>query len=256
MTLLRGQSDVSGIVPMPTDRVDDASTVTDVPVETITWLYLNSGAWASATGQPAGTIVFAKLDFDGVLNSNKATTGSYNNTSLSFGASTRFDTKVSIPDEVFARLQFMNPTDQKAEVAKYLTTNGYYAIDHRFGEIWGIPKAVVADDTVSYSYKAPVVGASGPSANVLVASPTATPTNTEVAVTNSATAILASTSSSRRGVLIKNGAVAITLGPSGVTSATNTKTLDPGDTVILDNYGGVLYGITASGTSNVQVFTW
>ena len=168
MTLMRGQSDISSQVPMPTDRVDDASTVTAVSGETLTWFYVTSSAWASATGQAAGTLVHGKLAFDGVLNSNKAAVGSFNNTSLSFGAATRFDVKVSIPEDVLSRMQFLSPTDQKAEALKFLTTNGYYAIDHRRGQIWGLAKATVADDSMSYSYRAPVAGSGGPSSNVAV----------------------------------------------------------------------------------------
>jgi hypothetical protein len=170
MGLLRHQADISAQVPMPTDRVDDASTVTNVSAETLTWFYLNAGAWASGTGQAAGTLVWGKLVFDGILNSNKATLGSYNNTSLSFGATTRADALVSVPESVWGELQFLSPTDQAAKMAVYLTTNGQYAIDHRFGQVWCKMKATVADDAVSYSYKAPIAGGGGPSANVAVTS--------------------------------------------------------------------------------------
>lgn len=168
--LLRHQPDLSAPVPMPTDRVDDASTVNVSTAETVTWFYVSSGAWASATGQAAGTLVWGKLTYDGVLNSNRATVGSFNNTSLSLGASTRLDTLISVPEDVFNRIQFMSPTDQKAVMATYLTTNGYYAIDHRRGQIWGLQKATVADDSATYYYKAPIAGGGGPSSNVAVTS--------------------------------------------------------------------------------------
>lgn len=167
--LLRHQADISASVPMPVDRVDDASSVTAVSGETLTWFYLNSTAWASATGQAAGTLVWGKLTFDGILNSNKATVGSYNNTSLSLAAATRFDSLKSVPETVFNNIQFLSPTDQAAEMGKYLTTNGEYAIDHRRGQVWGLALDTVADDSASYSYKAPVAGSSGPSSNVNVA---------------------------------------------------------------------------------------
>lgn len=160
MNLLRGQADVSAIVPMPVDRVDDASTNATSSAETVTWFYVSSGAWTSATGQAAGTLIWGKLTYDGVLNSNKAAVGSYNNTSLSLGGATILDTLVSIPEDVFAALQFMTPTEQKAKVLEYLTTNGYYAIDHRRGQLWGRAKDTVADETATYSYKTPVVSVS------------------------------------------------------------------------------------------------
>lgn len=159
MTLLKGQADVSAPVPMPVDNSDQASTVGTSSSETLTWFYVSTGAWASATTQAAGTLVFGKLTYKGVLNSNNAAVGSYNNTSFSLAASTRLDTLVSIPDEVLSKMQFMSPTDQKATALVYLTTNGYYAIDHRRGQVWGRPKATVADDTVTYTYFSPVGGA-------------------------------------------------------------------------------------------------
>jgi len=60
----------------------------------------------------------------------------------------------------------MSPTDQAATAGDYLTTNGEYYVDHRRGQVWGIAKAIVANDAASYSYGAPVQGASGPTANV------------------------------------------------------------------------------------------
>lgn len=170
MSILRHQADVSGPVPLPTDRVDDASTVTAVSGETLAWYYVNSAAWASATGQAAGTIVTGKLAFSGVLNSMKSAVGTYNDTSLSFAAATRAATKVSIPEDVLSQMVFMTPTEQSATAAKFLTTAGYYAIDHRRGQIWLKSKDTVANDSVSYSYMAPVAGSGGPSTNVAVTS--------------------------------------------------------------------------------------
>jgi hypothetical protein len=171
--LLRSQPDISHVVPMPTDRADDASTITAVSGETLTWLYVSSSAWASATGQAAGTLVQGKLAYTGVLSSSKGALGSFNNTSLSFGASTRFDTLVSVPEQVFDEIQFLSPTDQKAKISQSFYTGGtttlrqgVYAIDHRRGQIWGVPKAITADDSVSYSYMAPIAGSGGPSSNV------------------------------------------------------------------------------------------
>lgn len=166
MSILRHQADVSGPVPLPTDRVDDASTVTAVSGEALTWYYVTSSAWASATGQAAGTIVTGKLAFSGVLNSMKSAVGTYNDTSLSFAAATRAATKVSIPEDVLSQMVFMTPTEQSATAAKFLTTAGYYAIDHRRGQIWLKSKDTVANDSVSYSYMAPVVGSGGPTASV------------------------------------------------------------------------------------------
>lgn len=220
MSILRGQADVSAIVPMPTDRIDDASTVTNVSAETVTWFYVTSSAWASATGQDAGTIVWGKLVFDGILNSNKATVGSFNNTSLSLGATTRLDVRVSIPEEVLSAIQFMSPTDQKAEVAKYLTVYGYYAIDHRRGQLWGRPKATVADDTASYSYKAPIAGGAGPASTVVDQSTGTTASGTTAADTTAGGTTIRAANTKRRFTQCQNnGAADVYFGAGTVTSS-------------------------------------
>ena len=165
-SLLRHQADIGNQNPMPTDRVDDASTVSTATSETVVWSFVSSGAWAAAVGEAAGTICTSKLTYTGVLNSMNSAVGSYNDTSLSLGATTRFDTLVSIPETIFSEIQFMSPTDQKAAVTRYLTTNGYYAIDHRRGQLWGIAKATVANDAATYDYMAPIAGSGGAGGDV------------------------------------------------------------------------------------------
>ena len=166
MSLLRGQGDVSPQVPMPTDRVDDASTISTSSAEVVVWSFLSAGAWAAASGEAAGTICTSKLTFTGVLNSINSAVGSFNDTSLSLGATTRFDALVAVPEAVFSEMAFLSPTDQKARITPFLPTNGNYAIDHRRGQLWGIAKATVADDTATYKYMAPVAGSGGPTSNV------------------------------------------------------------------------------------------
>ena len=156
--LLRGQDDISSQVPMPTDRVDDSSVSNDVAAETLTWLYVTGGAYASATGQAAGTVVTGKLTYSGVLNSMKTTTGSTQDTSFALGAATRFDTLVTIPEEELSRLQFLSPTAQIAAISPFLTTNGHYFVDHRRGQVWGKSLDTVADDAADYSYATPITG--------------------------------------------------------------------------------------------------
>jgi hypothetical protein len=156
--LLRGQDDISAQVPMPIDRTDDSSVSNDVAAEVVTWFYLSSGAWVSATGEAAGTIVQGKVTYSGILNSAKTAIGHTKDTSVVLAAATRFDTRVDVPDDVFARMQFMSPTDQVTAITPYLTTNGHYAIDHRRSQLWGKALAVVADDTMAYSYTTPITG--------------------------------------------------------------------------------------------------
>ena len=146
---------------MPTDRVDDTSTVGTSSAETLAWNHLSSGAWASATGQAAGTIVTGKATYTGITNSLGGSVGSFNDTSLTLAAATRFDTRKSIPEGVLAEMQFISPTDQAAKVALYLLNNGEYAIDHRRGQIWGKSKDTVANDAITYKYQLSIVGSGG-----------------------------------------------------------------------------------------------
>jgi len=164
--LLKDQGDVCGVTPMPTDRVDDTSRVATATSETVTWLYLSSGAYASATAQAAGTIVTGKLDYDGVTNSMGSNLGTHLDTSLSWGAATRLDSLATVPDDVLSKMAFMSPTDQIATITPYLTTNGEYIIDHRRGQIWAMPKATVADDAATYTYKVPLSTGSGSTVDI------------------------------------------------------------------------------------------
>lgn len=86
------------------------------------------------------------------------------------------------------------------------------------------------------------------------ASPISNPTTSEVTVTSTATQLL-SASASRQAVILVNGSIAITLGPSTITAGT-VQTLAANQPLALDNYGGELWAITASGSSTVRVFTY
>ena len=160
MTLLKDQGDISGVVPMPTDRVDDTSVVNPVIAETVAWEFLSTGAFATATGESAGTICTAKLEYDGITNSMGSNVGTLLDTSVSFGATTRVDSIAECPMDILSKMAFMSPTDQIATITPYLTTNGEYIIDHRRGQIWMISKDTVADDSIDYKYKTPVSGGS------------------------------------------------------------------------------------------------
>jgi len=151
--LLSNQTDIDGVTPMPTDRVDDTSVVLPITSETLTWFYLSGTSWASATGQAAGTIVYGKTAYDGILNSSKSALGGNADTSVSFGASTRVSQRINVPSGVLSKIERMTPANQKAAMAAILTTAGDYIVDHRRGRVWANMKATVADDAISYSVK-------------------------------------------------------------------------------------------------------
>lgn len=150
------QADVDGITPMPTDRVDDSSLVKTSSAEAVVWYYSNSGVWATASGQAAGTMCAAKLTYTGVLNGMGSAIGLKNDTSFSFAASTRADTLVEVPEEAFSKMLKMTVAEKVVYIAKWLTTNGYYAIDHRRGEVWLLTKADPTNDAATYKYSSPI----------------------------------------------------------------------------------------------------
>jgi len=156
--LLRGQSDMSPQTPLPVRRMDDASTINTATDETVTWFFVDTGVWASATGEAAGTIITADLLYDAFTNSMGTAGGHSQDTSLSLGAATRLDALIDVPELVFTEMTFMSPADQAVHIAKWLVTNGQYAVDHGRGQIWGMPKDTVADDTATYKYRTPLSG--------------------------------------------------------------------------------------------------
>lgn len=160
MTLLRDQSDVSGVTPMPVETADATSSVIAISAETVVWYYVTGGAFTAAATQAAGTVVTAKLAYTNLLNSLASSQGSFNDTSVVFGAATRAATSVAVPEVVFANMQYLSPTDQITEITKWLGTgsSGNYAIDHRRGQVWLRSKATVANDTVSYSVPTQAAG--------------------------------------------------------------------------------------------------
>jgi hypothetical protein len=159
--ILRHQSDVGNQSPMPTDRVDETSVVNTSPPETVVWLYSNSGVWAAAAGEAAGTIVTYKTTYDGILNSVNAVIGHSQDTSLSFAAATRASQIVNVSEDIFYKIQQLSVADQVTEMTKRLPTAGDYAIDHRRGQIWCNSKATVANDSITYDYKTVISGGSG-----------------------------------------------------------------------------------------------
>jgi len=160
--LLGDQADVTSRSPLKVKRVDDASVVEDVSAETVTFQYDNSGALASATGQAAGTMIYAKLDYDGLLNSFKDKVGDMKDSSFEFVTGTVLTTALALDIEIEVdKWRRMTVTEKFAEMAKWMKTNGQYWVDHADGAVWGLAAANVADDTANYSYKSPISGGSG-----------------------------------------------------------------------------------------------
>lgn len=124
----------------------------DVSGETVVWKFISAGAWAAAAGEAAGTLCTFKLLNRRITNSIKSSLGCAVDTSLAFAAATRAATLVNVSEEDFSKIQFYSPTEQAAAMALLLPTKGDYAIDHTRGQVWMNSKAVVANDSVSYSF--------------------------------------------------------------------------------------------------------
>jgi len=167
MALLGDQADVTSATPLKVKRMDDASSVVDVAGETVTFQYNNSGVLAAASAQPAGTLIYAKLAFDSILDAFKESAGGPSSTSFAFVTGTVLTTEGGGQLQgILHGLKKLTIAQKFTEVAKYLTTNGEFYVDHDEGSIWGLAAATAANDTANYSYKAPVTSSAGPAAAV------------------------------------------------------------------------------------------
>lgn len=190
-------------------------------------LSIQAVSFSQAVTIPAGvtgSFVDAYLSSHPVSDANGADIGAVGNTSLSLSSST-------LVAEVTE-----NTPDAKMSA-------GQYWVNYLTGHIHICKGDAGTSATITYKVFAQIgKGAGG------------APTAPEISVTSAATLLL-SANAARNGVLIINGATAITLGPSGITAGT-TPTLAPNQAFVLDNFTGPLYGITASGTSTVRLLTW
>ncbi len=152
MTLLGEQQDIRPSAPMPVSDTD-SSVVLPITGETAVFYYNNAGVLTVATGQVSGTVIYAKLAYDGILNSLSSTVGTANDTSFAFVTGTVLATKTDNPGE-FAISDFYAKT--LAQKFTFIAANlsaGQFFIDHVNGAIWGVAAAVVASDTCSYKVK-------------------------------------------------------------------------------------------------------
>jgi hypothetical protein len=153
--LLKNQSDVHSVTPMPVEFVDNGGTLATATSETVTFNSVNSGAWVSSGTHAiaAKDIIVGVLTYRGVVNSMKYDIGTYADTSFSWDVGgTQLTTKVNIPEDVISRILFMTPAQQIVELALYLTTDGDYFVDHRRGIVFGKAVDTSANQAATYSY--------------------------------------------------------------------------------------------------------
>jgi len=161
MTLLGNQDDIRAETPMPVDSMDNSSKVYDVALDPLVFYYNNAGTKTLATGEAAGILIYAKLAYDGVLNSLKNTVGNSLDTSVVY-AGTSLTTLVRTPGQSFINSLYKKTFAEKfTAMTAMLTTPGEYYVDHDNGCIWGLSGAIITDtDTATYSVKTPVQGGS------------------------------------------------------------------------------------------------
>lgn len=161
---LNGQPDISKANPMPIQSIE--ANVGDSDTETLVWFYVATDAWVAAVGELAGTIVTGTIDKKMIANSMLTAPGRFNDKFFSLASADRFDNEIEIEDAFFSELQDLTPADQAANILRYLTANGDFAIDCSRGQFWGRSKAVVADDLATYGFLHPI--APTPSGTTLV----------------------------------------------------------------------------------------
>lgn len=178
--LLDGQPNVSGLTPMPTERVDDTSVAVAVAAETVTFYSVNSGVWTASGSHAiaAGDIVAGKLAYTGVLNSLKSNLGHFNDTSFAFDSGSGLTAKMATPlESQMSKILAMTPTEQVAYLANYIPTAGRFFIDHRRGIIFGKSVNTTGSQPASYAYSTPLSGGgTGDSVNVIKVGGVAIPT--------------------------------------------------------------------------------
>jgi len=167
MALLGNQEDVRAETPLLIDSMDNTSTVNPIAAETLTFYYNDGGTKTAAAGEAAGTLIYAKLKYDGVLNGLFNTVGNSLDTSLVY-TGTSVTTQVRNPGQEFVNSLYKKTLPEKfTAMATVLLTNGDYFIDHENGAIWGLSAALVAGgDTVDYSVKTIAAGGSVVAAEV------------------------------------------------------------------------------------------
>jgi hypothetical protein len=157
MSLLERQSAISQQFPMPVDVTDESSSVVQVTAEAVSFVVASTNA--TDAGSAAGTTVYARLNFGGILDSMGNRIGSVNDSSFSWGTGTVFTTQRDL-DWPKYEVSF-NQGDTRANKLSKLTetwSNGEYAIDYARGIIIGKKATAGTSDTATYKYRASVSG--------------------------------------------------------------------------------------------------
>lgn len=187
--LFRNQSDVSSQRPMPTNRMDDSFSVTDVTGETITFKYYNSGVLTTDAGQASGTLVIGKIAYGPVLDGMGTKEANKDNTSLSFTCAA-LTTEKPFPNDRLEGSFDASGATLLQNVCKNFS-NGDYCIDYRTGTVYA-KKATTAATMTSVAYKRPASsgGSGGASGASSVSAKYISPTDFTASYTSASTITL------------------------------------------------------------------
>lgn len=150
--MLDKQKYISPSQPMPVSVMDNASSITNVSAEAVSFFVASTGI--ADAGSAAGTVIYATLAKNCVLDSTKTRVGNYNNSSFSWGTGTVLTTQ-----RVFNFHLLENGYSDEQTRATLLASvastfeNGEYAIDHRSGLVVGKKATTGTSDTANYSYR-------------------------------------------------------------------------------------------------------
>lgn len=148
----------NGVSPQRRLPVDDGITANAQTVtgETVQFYYYSAtGVLTQDAGQAAGTIVVANLTNKNVLNSLGDGIGNFGDTSFSFGTGTiltqfkPFRALLAEDAELTGELALQAAKNRAIAVTEGFQ-NGWYAIDHEHGVIYGKKATTGTADTGSY----------------------------------------------------------------------------------------------------------
>ncbi len=145
----------------------NTATNTGANIAGATWMngLYGTGVVTPATlttdaGQAAGTIVMAKLNYTGILDSLGAMIGNEKDTSFAWTTNTVLPKKYlkEFPKFSVERLTNKELVDIAYEIGKNLTTNGEWCLDHRTGVIVGRKATTGTSDTGAYKVQTQTTG--------------------------------------------------------------------------------------------------
>lgn len=163
MSLLKKLANISPFRGMPIDNKGTSSSVSPVTGESVTLKYFNAGVLTNDAGQPAGTIVVAKLENNKVLNEIGDAEASFGNTSLAI-TSTALTTETQINRSVMEATDGQ-PLEERVSALAASLNNGEFVVDSAKGLIVGKKADNTTAVTAAYNVNQSNSGSGGGSSS-------------------------------------------------------------------------------------------